>query len=288
MAKTPSRYEVRRRVARGKRRRGGSTVWYVAVALIVVLFVALIIVARDNNQAKASTRPRVGDHWHTAVGVNVCGTWLPDPPQTATQNINGNETIARVGANPPQYAGLHTHGDGLMHMEPSTADESGANATIGHYFLFNGWSLSQTAFIYSGGISEKNGATCPAKAGKQAYKAVVRWAVGHSKGQGILPGPLVEQHGDAYDYKPGNYDQFALYFVAADANLASFGKNVPSRVCLPNAGAAESGAACNSASTSTSNGATTTTVAGGATTTATGATAPVGTTTTAATTTSKP
>lgn len=230
VAKNPSRSEVRRRVARRKSRRGGGSIWYVAVGVIIVLFVGLIVVSRPD----ASTGLQISDHWHTAVGVNVCGTWQGPPPAT------GNGNLFRPDSN--VYAGLHTHADGLMHMEPRQSDEIGKHATVGQYFAFNGWSLSETAFTYNDGVKQKNGDTCPAKDGKPAYKGVVRWAVGHAKA-GALPGKLVEQTGNPANYVPKNEDQFALYFVAKDAKLSGYGNNVPSRACLPNALAVEQGPA---------------------------------------------
>lgn len=233
MAKTPSRRDVRRRVARRKTSRGGGALWYVAIVLVIVLFVGVIYFSRRDTASGL----QIGDHWHTAIGVNVCGEWQGPPPATD----NGN--LKRAGTT--VYAGLHTHGDGLMHMEPQAGDEIGKNASIGNYFAFNGWNLDETAFTYNGGIDVKNGDDCPAKSGQPAYKGVVRWAVGHAPKAGELPGPLVEQHGNPAKYVPDDEDQFALYFISKDAKLSDYAidgeLNVPSRICLPNAEAVESG-----------------------------------------------
>ena len=61
-----------------------------------------------------SRRP-ISDHWHAYLGVNVCGTWLPERARRS-----------RTGRTKPSVrAGLHSHGDGLMHIHPFSSDEAG-------------------------------------------------------------------------------------------------------------------------------------------------------------------
>src|SRR5882724_3732472 len=88
------------------------------------------------------------EHWHAAIGVNVCGVWQPGP---TWQTVSSQGTLARYGSD--EYAGLHTHtlttgkSDGLIHMEPARADEAGWNATVGRYLAFGGWRFSTTAMM---------------------------------------------------------------------------------------------------------------------------------------------
>ena len=53
------------------------------------------------------------DHWHAAVGVYVCDRFVPD--------------IAEFESG----VGVHTHGDGVIHIHPFTAEGAGRNATLG-------------------------------------------------------------------------------------------------------------------------------------------------------------
>ena len=54
-----------------------------------VLILVLTVVDRQSNSAGANTKPQyadqatgtAGDHWHTYLGVNVCGEWLDPMPQ---------------------------------------------------------------------------------------------------------------------------------------------------------------------------------------------------------------
>jgi hypothetical protein len=55
------------------------------------------------------------DHWHAAVGLYVCDDFLPDVAEFETA------------------LGIHTHGDGVIHVHPFSQDGAGENATLGLY-----------------------------------------------------------------------------------------------------------------------------------------------------------
>lgn len=57
--------------------------------------------------------PEVGEHWHVAYGLYICGEFLP----------------AIVSENDP--VGIHTHGDGVIHVHPFVESAAGDNATLG-------------------------------------------------------------------------------------------------------------------------------------------------------------
>jgi hypothetical protein len=106
--------------------------------------------------------PRPNDpnsHWHAALGVNVCGEWLPPAPEF--QNRAGTST----------RAGLHSHGDGLVHVHPYAEDEAGANATLGRYMEYGGWEIGTDAFRVWDGVTHETGDTC------NGVPARVRWTV---------------------------------------------------------------------------------------------------------------
>jgi hypothetical protein len=56
------------------------------------------------------------DHWHAAFGVWSCDHWLPP---------------VILGEDP---TGIHTHGDGLIHVHPFDDRAAGKNATLGRFF----------------------------------------------------------------------------------------------------------------------------------------------------------
>jgi hypothetical protein len=133
---------MRARYRKPKRRRGGSMGWNVAIAAVVIVGVVLIVFTRSNDSSSAGTGPpraanattgEPGDHWHTYLGVNICGQWLTAVPAFETP----------VGAPAgTQNAGIHSHGDGLIHTHPFVNAEEGNNATLGKYADYGGWSVS--------------------------------------------------------------------------------------------------------------------------------------------------
>ena len=84
------------------------------LVLIVALGVSLVVYARnDRSSQEKGAFPQLGDHIHTAIGFNVCGQFLNNLPEFAGK------------------VGLHTHGDGLIHVEPASQLGTGSNATLG-------------------------------------------------------------------------------------------------------------------------------------------------------------
>jgi hypothetical protein len=86
------------------------------IALVVVLGVALVVYARnDRLDEDLGGVPQLTDHIHQAFGVNVCGEWKPAIPEFETQ------------------IGIHTHGDGVLHIHPHSSLGVGPNATLGRF-----------------------------------------------------------------------------------------------------------------------------------------------------------
>jgi hypothetical protein len=164
-----SRAQLRARY-RKPRRRGGATWFYGALTVIVVVGVLGIVFTKGGSDANAIA-PRYGinpqtndfyDHWHEVLGVQICGEWLSDPP-----------TFEFRADNPGVQAGIHTHGDGFIHIHPRVADEGGDHATLGKFMEFGGWSVSSDAMSLWAGPSFDpskktwtNGDRCPGKDGK--------------------------------------------------------------------------------------------------------------------------
>lgn len=108
-----------------------------ALAAVVVLGLLGIVLTRSGGEASAGApRPPSsdypsGDHWHAAFAVNICGEWLPDPPEFHTAAGRSNV-----------QAGIHSHGDGFIHIHPFTSAEAGDHATLGKFFDYGGWKAS--------------------------------------------------------------------------------------------------------------------------------------------------
>jgi len=140
-----------KKVARVARTGGGRTargsrnwLWPMFMGIIVVAGVVGVAFSRNQGQA-AVIHPTLGDHWHAAYGFDICGEFLPDLPQ------------------PPSLIGIHTHGDGVLHIEPQVSADTGKAATLGRFVSgYPGLSLSATSI----GIAPKtwrNGEKCDGK-----------------------------------------------------------------------------------------------------------------------------
>src|SRR4051794_10213715 len=142
---------MRSKYRKPKRRRSGSFGWNVAIAVVVILGIVAVILTRGSSDSSGSGAPHApnqaanvpGDHWHTALDINVCGEWLDPAP--AFEKPAGSSTQA---AN----AGIHSHHDGLIHTHPFVNGEEGNNATLGKFFDYGGWGLSSDSVDLGGSI----------------------------------------------------------------------------------------------------------------------------------------
>ena len=107
----------------------------------------------------------VGDTWLAALGVHVCGEWLPNAPATALE------------------AGVHSHGDGLVYVHPVSAEgpdrDTGDEATLGRFLAEGGWRADEDGFGLWGGVEVRTGDTCP-----DGREGVFRWTVDGEDGSG--------------------------------------------------------------------------------------------------------
>ncbi len=97
---------------------GDRWFWPAIIAIIVVGCVAVGVLAvnRDSNIGVAPEAQSIagggGDHWHVAYGFANCGELMP---------------FATDDRDPK---GIHTHGDGLIHIHPFNTSVAGNNATM--------------------------------------------------------------------------------------------------------------------------------------------------------------
>lgn len=205
MATSRSKYTRARIRARGRRgpRRGGATWFYGAVAFVVIVGVVLVVVSRSSTadvppQPGNPSTGEAGDHWHAAIAGNVCGEWVSDPPEFETAADNTNVRV-----------GIHTHGDGFMHIHPFTKSEGGDNATLGRFLTYGGWSASEDSLSLWAGPQSAPDATrfsdgdkCPEGTKYAGKQGVVKWSV-----------DCKNREGNPSDYKPADGDVIALAFV---------------------------------------------------------------------------
>ena len=125
-----------------RRRRSASRIWFtiggIGIALVVV--VAALIVMSGGEEG-GGRYPQVGDHWHADYTITVCGETIPDFGETP--------------------GGVHTHGDGAIHLEPAHPAEAGPSANMARFMAGAGGRLTDTSLRLPSGEEYNNGDTCP-------------------------------------------------------------------------------------------------------------------------------
>jgi hypothetical protein len=121
--------------------------WPAAIAAVVIVGVLLVVLSFGGTSDAVA--PRVGDHWHAAYGVYKCDAFLAPFPQEAQD----------------QY-GIHTHGEGLMHIHPFTSRVTGTRANLDAFFKDVSAKVSDTSIKSDSlGIDVENGDKCGSKPG---------------------------------------------------------------------------------------------------------------------------
>ena len=129
MGKASSSKKVARAARAGGRTAGNkqrNLLFPGVIGVIMVLGFALVAFAANDRKSETDVAPVLGDHWHAAVGFYICDQFEPDIA----------EFESRVG--------IHTHGDGVIHIHPSSADGAGENATLGAFLEGAGVTLTDT------------------------------------------------------------------------------------------------------------------------------------------------
>lgn len=146
-----------KKVARAASTGGGRTsrgrtpwVWYSVMGLVVVLGVLGVYTSRSDLSQAAADPPAIGrDHWHAAFGVNLCGKW-----QAGLTDKQGDRM------------GIHSHGDGLIHIHPTSANAAGKKARLGIFMTEAGVKLTATSIELPDAEKLSNGDKCGGKRGE--------------------------------------------------------------------------------------------------------------------------
>jgi hypothetical protein len=186
MGKASSSKKVARAArAAGKPGGGRNLGWPLAIGAIVVVGVLIIVISRGKTGDVVP--PAIGDHWHAAYAVYDCGEFLP----------NLSDQVA-------DETGLHTHGDGLMHMHPFGTRYTGEGANIENWGLTVGLEVSDTSYK-AGTVERENGDSC----GEELGESIVQLKVWDSPND--EEGRLIES--DFGEYAPQEFSMWVLAFV---------------------------------------------------------------------------
>lgn len=170
--------------------------WYAVIAVVVITGVVAIFISRSKGNARPIANK---DHWHAFLGANVCGQWINhaiDPTQAGS-----DKGIGAPAFEAPRNIGIHSHGDGLIHIHPYSAEGQGDRATIGRFLADNegaDWELTSDTMKLWDDQTHKNGGACPGK----DVRATIKWAVNGK-----------ERSGNPSDYRPEDCDTIAVAYL---------------------------------------------------------------------------
>ena len=137
-----TRSEFRKNSRRLSKRINGRNPWiWIALGLIVLVVMLLLWFLLSVGEVQEDGYPQVGDHWHADYTIYICGALELDYPYSE--------------------GGIHTHGEGRLHIHPSHSGEAGSNATMARFFAGTGGRLTDTMIETAGGQVFNNGDTCP-------------------------------------------------------------------------------------------------------------------------------
>jgi uncharacterized cupredoxin-like copper-binding protein len=160
--------------------------WVPVAVIIVAVFgiLGLLFVTRS-----ATGAPHIGqDHWHASYTYYKCGTKMPNAPTWES--------------------GVHTHGDGIMHIHPFQSFEEGSGARMVKWFEYGGGELSQDTIRLPGESPENtahNGDVCKEGTPEAGETAVLQVFVNGAKLDNWTR------------YIPHDGDQIKIIFGKADA-----------------------------------------------------------------------
>lgn len=185
MGKASSSKKVARAArAAGRPGSGRSFAWPALLGGVVVLGLVLIVFSRGNTED--SVAPKLGDHWHAAYAIYRCDSFLPP-----LNDVQADES------------GLHTHGDGLMHMHPFGTSYTGEGANIGNFGENVGLEVTDTSFTVDG-TELSNGDECD-----DGTEGTVQLKVWDNPDD--PEGRLIAS--DLADYAPQEFSMWVLAFV---------------------------------------------------------------------------
>jgi hypothetical protein len=108
--------------------------WWPVVGVVVLIGAAVGVLFLIQGLRSG---PQVGDHIHSSLGIYVWGEQQPDLPVTG--------------------GGVHSHGDGLIHIHPQHSGEESLGAALGKFFEYGGWNLTSDTLRLAEGEEYVNG-----------------------------------------------------------------------------------------------------------------------------------
>jgi len=194
MGKASSAKKVARAARAGGSRRPGqrrAIGFPLTIASVVILGSALVLFARSSRDANAEPRSQAdgldAQHWHAAFGFSFCGQF---------QFSDEGTFLVDLGAD---ALGIHTHGDGVIHIHPFIDSAGGRNARMAIFFDQVGLEVDDDSLTFPSGEAWAEGEdTCEVEGEQVPGQLVVaRWQNAQDAADGEKPTEVVtEDFGD--------------------------------------------------------------------------------------------
>jgi hypothetical protein len=180
MPKSSSVKKVPRKKVRVSRKRPNMGYGLFMTGLVALGSFLVVISREDRTSAEDAPGVAIGEHWHAYLGINICGEWLPNvPPYEAA-------------------TGVHSHGDGFIHLHPLSSSGAHDRATVGLFMKQapGDWEFKDDEIKVDGRDRVKNGDKCETGEYK-GKKGVLRWSVDQTeKAEGANPSRYIPEDGD--------------------------------------------------------------------------------------------
>ncbi len=196
MAKGPKKKNVRK----PKARKSGTLGFAAVIGVIALLGIVGIVASKGGDTVNAQVGPDIGEHHHAALGINICGQWKPPTPQYESAK------------------GVHSHGDGFIHMHPYSRAGANNNATVGLFLEQAREEVTNDSIKLTDGTDLKNGDEC-GTLDKEPGK--LRWSVNDK-----------EKKGNPARYVPEDKDILVIAFLPEGEKIPALplGNKTPSDI----------------------------------------------------------
>jgi hypothetical protein len=117
--------------------------WFVVGGglLILLAILGVLIASAGDREGTGGRFPQIGDHWHANYSITICG--VSEPPFPVSQG------------------GVHTHGNGVIHIHPNNPVDTGTNAHLARFLASTGTTLTNDSLELPSGEAYTNGDPCP-------------------------------------------------------------------------------------------------------------------------------
>lgn len=211
MGKASSAKKVARAARAGGSRRPGQRrqIGFPLIILFVLgLGVFLVLFARSSRDANARPLSQANaefDHWHAALGVYDCDTWVYDgSPEGGAYFVDALQ----------DPAGIHTHEDGVIHIHPFLDSAGGRNARMRFFFADVNIQISDDDVIFPDGTEWKEGEKkCGTGDDAQDGQIVIaRWNSAQQAADGERPSEIITEDFDDIRFREDR-EYFTLGFL---------------------------------------------------------------------------